>query len=161
MVFFAVLPADVNREINTWLSGESSCVLEVLRRLSIVSSPVQGERMCLQVLWPISSLYQFGGGIYCMIGKLMGARWKFGRQCVKLHVVLTFTEEFLDLMYLSFILCIICCKVSLGYIFKLFLYEQKANRIQSIPQGTVLCSPARSVYFGGGWLLGMETVLSA
>lgn len=64
-------------------------------------------------------------------------------------------------MYLSFILCVICFKVSLGYIFKLFLYDQKPNRIQSIPQGIVLCSPARSVYFGDGWVLGMETVLSA
>lgn len=32
-----------------------------------------------------------------MIGKLVGARRMFGRQCVKLHVVLTLIEEFLDL----------------------------------------------------------------
>lgn len=63
-------------------------------------------------------------------------------------------------MYLSFILCAICFDVFLGYIFKLFLYVQKPNRIQSIPHRIVLCSPARSLYFGDGWILGMETVLS-
>lgn len=64
-------------------------------------------------------------------------------------------------MYLSFIICVICFNVSLGYIFRLLLYDQKPKRIQSIPHVIVPCSPARSVYFGSGWIWGMETVLSA
>lgn len=90
--------ADVNTELNTLLSAKSSNVLEVLRRLSIVSSSVEGERMCLQVLGSFS--LPDVGEIYYMIEKLVGARWKFGRQCVKLQVVLTLIEEFLDLGYL-------------------------------------------------------------
>lgn len=36
------------------------------------------------------------GEIYYMIEKLVGARWMFGRQCVKLQVVFALIEEFLD-----------------------------------------------------------------
>lgn len=62
-VFLPQAPADVNRELNTLLSANSSNVLEVLRRFSIVSSTVEGERMCLRVLWPVSSLYQVWEGL--------------------------------------------------------------------------------------------------
>lgn len=50
-------PAEVRRELNTFLSANSGNVLEVLGRLGAARSPTVGEGRCLQDLWPVSSLY--------------------------------------------------------------------------------------------------------
>lgn len=69
-----------------------------------------------------------------MIWKLMGARWLFRRQCVKLQAVLTLIEEFLDLGCLYVFK--LCFEVFLGSVFKFFLYDhENPTGIRTSPAG--------------------------
>lgn len=54
-------PADVRRELNTFLPANSSNVLGVLGKLGAASSPMVGEGRCLQDLRLFSSLYLVWG----------------------------------------------------------------------------------------------------
>lgn len=75
--------------------------------------------------------------------------WKTSMKCVKLQVVLTLMEEFIDLGCLYVFKLYFVCHLFQSFL-GFFPYDQKPNKIQSIPHGIVLCSPAGSVYFGGG-----------
>lgn len=59
-----------------------------------------------------------GSGVFsCVIWKLMGARWPFRRQCIKLQAILALIEEFLDLgcLHVFKLYFVVCFEVSLGF----------------------------------------------
>lgn len=59
-------------------------------------------------------------------------------------------------MYLSFILCVFCFEVPLGYVFKLFLYDHGSQMgTRASPMGSS-SGPAGSFSSGAGWMLVTE-----